>query len=105
MKDKSARIAIRACGPDLCGNVSWSLDGGGIGDAVLIDMKPDGERWTGTVVDTRNGRHYLAHIALKSDDALRLDGCVLGGLICSGETWTRYAAAPASPTRKGGKRT
>jgi uncharacterized protein (DUF2147 family) len=104
VKDKSARVAIKECGPNLCGALSWTTDGQDLGDPILIDMKPDGERWTGTVVDVRNGRKYLAHIHLQSADALRLDGCVLGGLICDGEVWTRYdAPAPASappPRRK-----
>ena len=64
--------------------------GGLVPDAILIDMKPDGSRWTGTVVDVRDGKHYLAHIALQSPQRLRLDGCVLGGLFCDGETWIRF---------------
>lgn len=106
VKDKSARVAITNCGVDLCGKLSWTQDGKDLGQPVLIDMKPDGERWTGTVVDVRNGRRYTAHIALKRDDLLKLDGCVLGGLICSGEMWTRYVppvapmANPAKIARK-----
>ena len=88
--DKSARVLIQNCGPNLCGNLSWTADGNEVGQQILINMKPEGARWTGTVVDIRNGRRYLAHIALQSDQALRLDGCVLGGLICDGEVWTRF---------------
>ena len=95
VRDKSARVLIQSCGLNLCGNLSWTTDGAEIGRQILIDMKPDGARWTGTVIDIRNGRKYLAHIALQSDRALRLDGCVLGGLICDGETWTRYDDVPA----------
>ena len=90
VKDQTARVAIRPCGPNLCGALSWTSDGQGVGEAILLDMKPDGARWTGTVVDVRNGTHYLAHIALQAPGALKLDGCVMGGLICSGEVWTRY---------------
>ena len=95
VRDKSARVSIQNCGPNLCGRLSWTSDGNDVGQQILIDMKPDGARWTGTVVDIRNGRKYLAHIALQSDQALRLDGCVLGGLFCDGEVWTRYAEPPA----------
>ena len=90
VRDNSARVLIRSCGPNLCGNLSWTADGNDVGQQILIDMRPDGARWTGTVVDIRNGRKYLAHLVMQSDQALRLDGCVLGGLFCGGEVWTRY---------------
>ena len=96
VKDKTARVAIAACGGNLCGHLDWTVDGKDVGQPVLIDMKPDGGRWTGTVVDVRNGRHYLAHVALTSENALKLDGCVLGGLFCGGEVWTRYQQPTAS---------
>ncbi len=100
VRDKSARVLIHDCGPNLCGNLSWTADGNDVGQQILIDMKPDGPRWTGTVVDIRDGRRYLAHIALQSDQALRLDGCVLGGLICDGEVWTRYSETASPPRRR-----
>ncbi len=90
VKDRSARVAIHNCGANLCGQLSWTADGKDLGQPVLIEMKPDGARWTGTVIDLRNGRRYLAHISLQTEQALKLDGCVLGGLICGGEVWTRY---------------
>ena len=90
VKDQTARVAIKPCGANLCGNLSWTADGKDVGEAILIDMKPDGTRWTGTVVDVRDGKHYLAHIFLQSPQLLRLDGCVLGGLFCDGEVWNRY---------------
>ena len=32
---------------------------------------------------------YSANIALVSDDVLKIQGCVLGGIFCGGENWTR----------------
>lgn len=88
--DQSTRIAIRPCGSNMCGKITWTSDGQDIGRAILIDMAQNGSRWTGTVIDVRDNTKYLAHIALQSERALKLDGCVLGGAICSGETWTRF---------------
>ncbi len=90
VQDRSARVLIRKCGGDLCGKISWSSDGKDIGRQILISLKPDGAQWTGTVVDVRDGTTYLAHVSLQSQSSLKLDGCVLGGAICSGELWTRY---------------
>ena len=53
--DRSARVAIAPCGLNLCGSISWSADGGDVGQPILLQMKPDGQRWTGTVVDVRDG--------------------------------------------------
>ena len=88
--DRSARVAIRQCGPNLCGNISWSSDGQDVGRPILINLRPDGPQWTGTVVDIRDGQRYLAHLYLQSEQQLHLDGCALGGAICDGEVWTRY---------------
>ena len=90
VQDRTARIAIRKCGLNLCGKIAWSADGADIGKAILIDMKPEGAQWSGTVVDVRDNTSYTAHIALQSAQELKLDGCVMGGSICSGEVWTRY---------------
>ncbi len=69
---------------------SRSSDGKDLGQPVLIDMKPDGAQWTGNVVDVRDGTRYLAHIRLEGEKQLKLDGCVFGGAICNGESWSRF---------------
>ena len=88
--DQSARVKITTCGPNLCGRISWTADGKDLGQPVLLEMKPDGPKWTGTVVDVRDGSKYLAHLTLQSERELKLDGCALGGLVCKGEVWTRF---------------
>jgi uncharacterized protein (DUF2147 family) len=87
--DGSANVAIHPCGGDLCGSVSWSKDGQMIGKPVLINMKPNGDRWEGLIVDARNGRRYTARISLRGEATLKVQGCVLGGLICGGQLWSR----------------
>jgi uncharacterized protein (DUF2147 family) len=55
-------------------------------------------RWDGRVYNVDDGKSYDGSMILKSDNELRVQGCVL--LICQGETWTRSAmpAAPAGTT-------
>jgi uncharacterized protein (DUF2147 family) len=105
------RVRIDPCGQALCGVVaaaysdatdSHNPDPGKrnrplLGLPVLIDMKPTGkERWQGQVYSAKSGYTYTATIALKSTDVLRVEGCVLGGLFCNSQSWTRAkdAAAP-----------
>ncbi len=53
-------------------------------------MKPAaGGKWEGQIYNAQNGKMYQANVSLKSDNELKVQGCVLGGLFCGGETWTR----------------
>jgi uncharacterized protein (DUF2147 family) len=102
--DRTAVIRIAACGDALCGSVAWTKDEGGVdennpdpakrtrpimGLPILLGMKPSNDgRWEGEVYNAENGKIYTSHIWLKSDDVLRIEGCVLG-FLCGGEDWTR----------------
>jgi uncharacterized protein (DUF2147 family) len=104
------RVQIDSCGQALCGVVAAAYPDATdvrnpdpkkrnrplLGVPVLIDMKPTGkERWAGQVYSAKSGYTYAATITLKSADVLRVEGCVLGGLFCSGQTWTRVSDAAA----------
>jgi uncharacterized protein (DUF2147 family) len=53
-------------------------------------MKPSGaDKWAGEVYNVEDGKTYSGSITMESATALKLQGCVLGGLICKGQTWTR----------------
>jgi Uncharacterized protein conserved in bacteria (DUF2147) len=82
---REGKIRIEACGANLCGHQD-----GKPSEKVLIDMKPtEGNRWSGKIHDSRSDRTYIANISLKNPNALKVQGCVFGGLFCGGETWTR----------------
>jgi uncharacterized protein (DUF2147 family) len=88
--DGTANVAIRPCGANLCGFVSWAKDStASLGRKVLIDMKPDGHSWSGTVVNAVSGEQYLAHMSLQDPSRLKVEGCVIGGLVCGGQIWSR----------------
>ncbi len=36
-----------------------------------------------------DGQMYMGKITLNDANSITLDGCVMGGAICKGETWTR----------------
>src|SRR5262249_8909281 len=104
VQDGTAHIRIQQCGPSLWGIISWVKQNGldennpnptkrnrpVLGIPILLDMiatRPN--RWDGQVYNAEDGNTYTAYIGLKSGDVLRIEGCGLGGLICSGENWTR----------------
>ena len=87
--DGSARIAIQSCGSALCGTVLTSSTAAHRGMTILRQMKPDGDdRWVGTILDPRTGSIYHSKMTLQGN-RLRVQGCVAGGLICGGQSWTR----------------
>jgi uncharacterized protein (DUF2147 family) len=107
-EDGDARVRIHPCGQALCGVISAAnnpnetdrrnpdaskRDRPVIGLPVLIDMKPVMKgRWEGQIYDPRDGKTYASKISLKNPDVLRVEGCLLGGLLCDGQNWTRVKA-------------
>lgn len=101
----ASRIEIKTCGNGLCGDLVWLKTPANdtknpdpakrsqslIGRRIVHDLRPTktaGE-WKGEVYNAEDGRTYTGYATLIGANQLKLQGCVLGGLICKGETWTR----------------
>jgi uncharacterized protein (DUF2147 family) len=79
--DGTAQVHLMPYPGALCGSVR--------GKQVLINMKPDGANvWAGTIIDVRDGTQYAGKISMQGE-SLRVEGCVMGGALCGGQTWTR----------------
>lgn len=101
----SSRIQIAPCGKALCGKLVWlkvpRADDKNpdpakrsrplLGVQTVIDMVTSGaSTWKGKVYNAEDGKTYKGVMELTAPDKLKLEGCVLGGLICKGETWNRF---------------
>ena len=94
-------VRTRVCGQELCGNIVWASgqaladakDAGVnalVGTELLSGYHPSGtNRWTGQVYVPDQGRRFYSTIQLENSDSLRISGCILGGLICKHQEWTR----------------
>ena len=106
VENGEARIRVAFCSGSLWGVVSWEKAPGKdsanpdpakrsrdtLGMPILIAMKPAGaDKWAGQIYNAKDGKMYQASVSLESDNALKVRGCVLGGLFCGGETWARFA--------------
>ncbi|WP_294289901.1 DUF2147 domain-containing protein [uncultured Sphingomonas sp.] len=103
---KSVIVQTGPCGDRLCGRIVWAngeaesdaRDAGVehlVGTMLLQDYRPDGDgRWKGTVFVPDMGHSFASEIDTVSPEALRVKGCVLGGLLCKSQLWTRVAAVP-----------
>jgi uncharacterized protein (DUF2147 family) len=106
IEDATARVRISACGAELCGNVSWIEPGAPtvdvnnpdaarrsrplLGSAVLLGLKPtSANQWTGSLYNAEDGHTYTGKLTVADDNHVKVAGCVLGGLICKSQTWTR----------------
>lgn len=104
VEDGDGKIRIEPCGDNLCGYVSAAKNPDAkdrhnpnpalrnrrvMGVPILINMEPDGKRWSGRIYNVKDGRSYTAHIALRNANTLRVEGCAFGGLICGGQNWSR----------------
>jgi uncharacterized protein (DUF2147 family) len=108
----TSRIRIADCGGALCGTIVWLRDPIDpetqkqrldkfnadasrrtrplMGTTIVIGMKPAGaEKWSGQVYNAEDGKTYTGSITMQGANALKLEGCALGGFLCKGQTWTR----------------
>ena len=84
-EENKGNVRIEECGANLCG---YSVN---TGARILINMKPQGSKWTGRIHDPDSGRNYDSTIALKSSSTLKVQGCAFGGMFCGGQTWKRVS--------------
>ena len=109
VKDGYANIRIDNCGGKLWGIVAWEQKAGFdtenpdpakkgrpiLGMPILMAMAPTRPNlWEGEIYNSQNGKIYMSKISLVDENTLKLEGCVLGGLFCGGENWTRVTTPP-----------
>ena len=114
VKDQTGRIRIEKCGAQLWGTIAWqktpSKDTNNpdpalkersmLGAAILIGMRQtQSNLWEGDIYNPRNGSIYKSKMSMQGD-TLEIKGCVMGGIICGGETWTRMAENVAGTAPK-----
>ena len=108
----SSRIRIADCGGALCGSIVWLKDPNDaetqkpkldkfnadaskrsrplMGVTIVIGMKPAGtDKWSGQVYNAEDGKTYSGSVTMQGANALKLEGCALGGLLCKAQTWSR----------------
>lgn len=116
-EEGGSRIRLSPCGKAMCATIVWTKAGGTdannpdpalrarsmVGVDLSRDMKPDGNGgWAGSIYNPQDGKTYQGTMQMKGERSLEVAGCVLGGLICGSETWTRQSDSTASvaPSRR-----
>ena len=89
-------VRVHPCeraGEDRCAVVTGAYHGAkkeAVGLQVMrVEPKSDGS-WEGEIVQPLSGDVYDSNIRVVRRDVLHVDGCVLGGLLCRTQEWTRF---------------
>jgi uncharacterized protein (DUF2147 family) len=84
------KVEFTNCGGKLCAKVISSANKDSVGKQIMSGAEKSGDNtWKGNLLNTEDGKTYSGVVVLEGPKALSLKGCVAGGLICKGETWTR----------------
>jgi uncharacterized protein (DUF2147 family) len=91
-----AYVDMKGCnGGKTCGWIARTFDSTGeyqsenLGKVMVIDMEnTGGGHYKGNVWRPSNDKTYIGKMDLNGN-MLSLSGCVLGGLFCAAQTWTR----------------
>lgn len=88
-----ATVSFYDCGGKLCAKIVGQKDPAKkdtVGKVIMSGAEKTGANtWKGNLLNTDNGQTYAGVVTLEGAKALKLEGCVLGGVICTGETWTK----------------
>ena len=91
------KVRIAPGGGSFVGTVVWAKGGDAasecmgnpVGMAMIYDVKPSGKGFKGKLKNYKDCRTYTGKLELISPDKLRMSGCVLGGLFCKKQVWTK----------------
>ncbi|MEM1236233.1 MAG: DUF2147 domain-containing protein [Pseudomonadota bacterium] len=86
-------VVMAQCGTKICGTISEVIGNDNtsiVGREIIADMSPNGggEYSGGTIWAPDTDKTYKSKMSL-SGNSLEVKGCVLGGAVCRGQTWTR----------------
>ncbi len=95
-------VKIYRCGGSYCGKVVGGAKGKDIknpdpakrsrrlvGIRLFSGMKKAGKGYAGRLYNPKDGKTYSGKVKVLSARAIKLSGCVLGGLICKGQKWAK----------------
>ena len=60
------------------------------GNKLVVDTTmPTGMQWHDEWTLAEDGKTYSGSLTLQDANTIKLEGCILGGLVCKAATWTR----------------
>ena len=103
--ENGSHISVYKCGPGLCAkivkvadpsrkdvnNPDAKLRSRPVEGIVIMNgaQKSGANGWSGKLYNTLDGQTYSGSVTVIDKTHIKLEGCVLGGLVCQGPAWTR----------------
>jgi uncharacterized protein (DUF2147 family) len=101
--NKQAKIKIVPCGEAYCGTVVWVAGNDKdvhnpdptkrshsvLGQQIIFGMTRSGSSYRGRLYNVEDGKTYRGRLDVLDERRIKLSGCVLGGLVCRSQVWTR----------------
>lgn len=98
-----SRVRIGPCGDAWCGVIAWTKAGGkdsknsdpalrdrNLAGMQMFSMKKSAPGlFSGQLYNPQDGKTYTGKLETVDQNAVKLKGCVMGGLVCKSQTWTR----------------
>lgn len=89
LRSNGAHVLAFNCGGGLGLKVTKSPEPQKVGKTIMCGAKASGpNKWKGTVLNLDDNQKYSGYVTLNGN-SLTLSGCVLGGIICKNDTWSR----------------
>lgn len=89
LRSNGAHVSVFDCGGGLGMKVVKSPEPQKVGKTIMCGAKQTAtNKWKGSLLNLDDGQTYSGYVTLNGN-SLSLSGCVLGGIICSSDTWTR----------------
>ncbi|MCB8822072.1 DUF2147 domain-containing protein [Microvirga rosea] len=102
-ESRETRVRVAKCGSAYCGtivavegetkdvnNPDPNLKGRNlVGVQMISNLQPSGEGFTGQLYNYKDGKTYTGKMSFQGGKAMQLSGCILGGLVCRSQTWTK----------------
>lgn len=63
---------------------------------TLVDGAKAPHVYDGQIYNPEDGNTYSGYVEMLSEDAMRLNGCVLFNVVCRGEDWVRVKVEPGA---------
>ena len=101
---KNVVVQVERCGNAYCGRVVRASEkakekarkGGTpklVGTEILTGLRPVGDgKFRGKAFVPKRNIHATATVRQLSEDVMQVQGCVLGGILCDDEKWTRVSS-------------
>ncbi len=90
VRDNGVHINVYSCKGGLGMKIVKASRKENVGKVIMCGAKTKNKgQWKGELLNVEDGKTYTGIVSLEGVRKLKLEGCILGGLICKSDIWNR----------------